>query len=169
MKLAIIFWCYQHVEIYITRLHLLRHYNPTAPIYVLFGGDPAAAPNFEAEFLPYINDFYCYPEQRKPLWKYWHGDMLISQWFTDRGHVLDWDSVTIIQWDMLSVPQSSAVPTRLSICRTCRQNTVSRIRPILCPRRHRHLARNRRAGSVRLLDWPARGGVRIVAQSADQT
>jgi hypothetical protein len=27
--------------------------------------------------------------------------MLISRWFTERGYSLTWDSILIIQWDML--------------------------------------------------------------------
>ena len=76
-------------------------YNPGTPIYVLFGGEPAEAQRFETEFLPYIDDFYTFPEEKSSHWKWWHGDMLISRWFTERGHQLRWDSIFIAQWDML--------------------------------------------------------------------
>jgi len=101
MELAILFWCYKEPEMCANRLRLLRHYNPNAPIYVLFGGQPAEAQRFETKFLPHINDFYVFPEEKQPYWKWRYGDVLISRWFTDRGYRLKWDSIIIVQWDML--------------------------------------------------------------------
>jgi glycosyltransferase involved in cell wall biosynthesis len=101
VELAILFWCYKKVETCADRLRLLRHYNPDTPIYVLFGGEPAEAHRFEAEFLPYIDDFYAFTDDKPPFWKWRHGDMLISRWFSERGHRLKWDSIVIAQWDML--------------------------------------------------------------------
>ena len=101
MDLAILFWCYKKVETCADRLRLLRHYNPDTPIYVLFGGEPAEAHRFETEFLPYINDFYVFTEEQPPFWKWRNGDLLISRWFSERGHQLKWDSIVIAQWDML--------------------------------------------------------------------
>jgi glycosyltransferase involved in cell wall biosynthesis len=101
VELAILFWCYKEAEVCANRLRLLRHYNPSTPIYVLFGGEPAEAQRFETEFHPYVNDFYVFSEGKSPQWKWKHGDMLISRWFSERGYQLKWDSIAIIQWDML--------------------------------------------------------------------
>ena len=101
MELAILFWCYKEAGICANKLRLLRHYNPDTPIYVLFGGALAEAKRFETEFLPYVDDFYVFPEDKSPHWKWKNGDMLISRWFSERGHRLKWDSITVIQWDML--------------------------------------------------------------------
>ena len=98
---AILFWCYKEAGVCANRLRLLRHYNPAAPIYVLFGGAAAESQQFETEFLPYIDDFYVYPGEKSSQWKWVNGDMLISQWFSERGHRLRWDSIAVIQWDML--------------------------------------------------------------------
>src|ERR1700758_4868051 len=101
MELAILFWCYKEVEICANKLRLLRHYNPDIPIYVLFGGEPAEAKRFEIAFIPYVTDFYVFREERHPLWKWRYGSVLIARWFTQRGHLLKWDSIVVIQWDML--------------------------------------------------------------------
>ena len=101
MELAILFWCYKEVEICVSRLRLVRHYNPDTPIYVLFGGEHTDAQQFETELQPYVDDFYVFPEQKIPFWKWRYGDVLISRWFSDRGHGLKWDSILVIQWDML--------------------------------------------------------------------
>jgi hypothetical protein len=101
VELAILFWCYKEPQVCANKLRLLRHYNPTTPIYVLFGGEPAAAPQFQTEFDPFINDFYAFPEEKSPEWKWQRGDRLIARWFIDRGYGLNWDSIAIIQWDML--------------------------------------------------------------------
>jgi glycosyltransferase involved in cell wall biosynthesis len=101
VELAILFWCYKKPETCAGRVRLLRHYNPDKPIYVLFGGNPAEAHLFETEFHTYIDDFYVFAEDRPPFWKWKNGDMLISRWFSERGHRLKWDSIVIAQWDML--------------------------------------------------------------------
>ena len=75
MELAILFWCYKEAGMCANKVRLLRHYNPCTPIYVLFGGAPAEAQRFETELLPYINDFYVFPEEKSPQWKWKHGDM----------------------------------------------------------------------------------------------
>ena len=101
MNLVILFWCYKEVEICANRLRLLRHYNPATPIYVLFGGEPGEAEQFETKLFPYVNDFYAFPDEKEPFWKWRYGDVLISRWFTERGYGLKWDSILVIQWDML--------------------------------------------------------------------
>ena len=101
MELAILFWCFKDAEVCAHSLRVIRHYNPAKPIYVLFGGDPAEARQFEATIAPFADDFYVFDEDRPPAWKWRYGDILVSRWFTDRGHRLRWDSLTVVQWDML--------------------------------------------------------------------
>lgn len=102
MDIAILFWCHNDPTLCANRLRMLRHYNPGAPIYVLFGGSEADAPAVRAAVLPYIDDFYVFAEERSPQWKRDHGDMLISRWHLDRGRHLRWESLAVIQWDMLA-------------------------------------------------------------------
>jgi hypothetical protein len=116
MKLAILFWCYKHPDLCRDRVELLRAHNPTAPIYVLFGGEEPDAPAFERALTDLVDDFWIHDQPPPPslagdehgktfrfgvFWKYSHGDLLISAWHRERGRELEWDSVVVVQWDML--------------------------------------------------------------------
>lgn len=115
MQLAILFWCYKDVRICRDRLEHLRRDNPSTPIYLLFGGEPDDAGEYEAALAELVDDFYVFRDpppatasgelqagfRHGVFWKYAHGDLLISAWYRDRGHALAWDSVVIVQWDML--------------------------------------------------------------------
>jgi len=99
--LAALFWFYKSPELCENRLRLLRRHNPETPIYGLFGGDPAEAPLYQQRLAPWLDDFYVFTEERSPHWKWYHGDRMIVDWYRQRGHELDWDTVFIAQWDML--------------------------------------------------------------------
>ena len=68
-----------------------------------------------------------------------------------------------------AVPRRSALPARLPVRQARRRNPVSRTGPTICPRRRLRLARNRRAGGVRILDRQAGRGVHAVAAPAGPT
>ncbi len=101
MKLAILFWFYKEPDVCKDRLELLRQHNPTALIYGLYGGNPDAASHYQSLLAPYLNDFYAFTEDRDSLWKWLQGDLLLTHWYRERGKDLDWDTVVIVQWDML--------------------------------------------------------------------
>ena len=114
MNLATLFWCYKAPEVCEDRLRLLRKNDPDAPIYLLFGGDPREADAFRSRLGELVDDFYVFdephPEGAEDFntvfrsgthWKYLFGDLLIAAWFRDRGHALAWDTVVVVQWDML--------------------------------------------------------------------
>ncbi|EKQ68637.1 hypothetical protein OsccyDRAFT_3175 [Leptolyngbyaceae cyanobacterium JSC-12] len=101
MKLAILFWFYKQPNVCKNRLELLRQYNPHVPIYGLYGGDPATAEQYQALLGEYLDDFYVFKENKDSLWKWLQGDLMITHWFRERGKCLDWDTIAIVQWDML--------------------------------------------------------------------
>ncbi len=114
MKLAILFWCYKNPELCLDRLRLIRRCNKQTPIFVLYGGKPQDAPLFEELFHGIVDDFYQYNEpppvsseellaefRNGVRWKYLYGDLQFVAWFRNRGIALDWDTVVVIQWDML--------------------------------------------------------------------
>jgi hypothetical protein len=100
-QLACLFWFYKSPELCENRLQLLRRHNPDSPIYGLFGGDPSEAELFQQRLAPWLDDFYVFSQVRTPHWKWYHGDQMIVDWYRQRGHSLDWDTVFIAQWDML--------------------------------------------------------------------
>ncbi len=113
MQLAVLFWCYKELDLCVDRVRHLRDQNPDTKIYALFGGDLALAGDFERALGPYIDDFYAFEGEEPPgskhnqgyrggvFWKYVHGDLMIADWYKDRGVTLPWDTIVIVQWDML--------------------------------------------------------------------
>jgi hypothetical protein len=113
-RLAILFWCYKEPELCADRLRHLRRRNAGVPLYLLYGGAPEQAESFQRALAPLADDFYAFDEPPPPgiqraaeafrhgaYWKYRYGDWLIARWFACRGVQLDWDTLLVIQWDML--------------------------------------------------------------------
>ncbi|MBW4474801.1 MAG: hypothetical protein KME45_31150 [Stenomitos rutilans HA7619-LM2] len=101
MKLAILFWFYKEPEICKNRLEILRQHNPTTPIYGLYGGDLRSLDQYRSALGKYLDDFYAFPEDKNSYWKWIQGDLMITHWYLKRGKNLEWDTVVIVQWDML--------------------------------------------------------------------
>lgn len=97
----ILFWFYRDFDVCRERLGCVRRFNPDVRIYGLFGGPLDQADAAQRATGELIDDLYIYPEPRSPEWKWRHGDQLIARWHKDRGRRLDWDTIFIMQWDML--------------------------------------------------------------------
>jgi hypothetical protein len=100
MNLSILFWFYKDVDVCKNRLQLLKKYNPDSKVYGLFGGDQKDVEIFKNELGTLLDDFYVSPFE-DPDWKWINGDLMILDWYLNRGNTLDWDSVVLAQWDML--------------------------------------------------------------------
>lgn len=101
MKLAILFWFYKEPEICLNRLELLRKNNSDIPIYGLYGGSLKTVNQYRSLLEPYLDDFYVFTANEDPLWKWLQGDLMIVDWYRKRGKDLVWDTIVIVQWDML--------------------------------------------------------------------
>lgn len=100
-RLAILFWFYKELEVCRSRLTLLRRLNPGVSIYGLYGGPPGGAPHAEAALGALMDDFYAYPGGEDAHWKWINGDHLLAAWARERGGRLSWDTVVVVQWDLL--------------------------------------------------------------------
>lgn len=100
MQLAILFWFYKEPDICENRLQMLKKYNPNLKIYGLFGGNRSEADEYEKRLGKYLDDFYVAPYDNTD-WKWINGDLMILDWYEKRGRGLKWDSVAVVQWDML--------------------------------------------------------------------
>ena len=101
MTRAILFWCYKDPLLCQNRLRLLRRHNPDVPCYGLFGGPRDQVAAFRTALGPLLDDFWAYPGDEEPTWKYRNGDIVLQSWFDDRGTTLLWDTVFVAQWDMV--------------------------------------------------------------------
>ncbi len=109
MTPSILFWFYKEYETCKDRLEQLRSLNTDIKIFALFGGDIDDSKNAEVAVGDLVDDFYCFPCEKEPRWKWQHGDQLIFDWFEQRGKNLEWDSVFIVQWDMLVLEPVSKI------------------------------------------------------------
>lgn len=101
MELSILFWFYKEPEICKNRLEILRQNNPNTFIYGLYGGELDTIDDFKFLLGEYLDDFYAFTVNKDPTWKWLQGDLMLSHWYQERGQNLSWDSLVIIQWDML--------------------------------------------------------------------
>lgn len=102
MKLAIIFWFYKKPQVCKNHLRLIKKYNPDLQIFGLYGGKKKYAHRFKKFLGSHLDDFYISSNHNNPAsWKWINGDLMILDWFEKRGKNLNWDSVIVIQWDVL--------------------------------------------------------------------
>lgn len=101
MKLAILFFYYKDVDVCKNRLEILRKFNPEIKVYGLFGGPIEEESVFRQELGSFMNDFYAFSEAKDAYWKWINGDLVINEWFRQRGKDLEWDTIIVYQWDML--------------------------------------------------------------------
>lgn len=102
-QLAILFWHYKEPAICANRLQLLRRLNPGVRIYGLYGGEISGFPQYDAALSPWLDDNWAFPEPKDPEWKWRHGDLMINAWYRARGHTLAWETLVIVQWDMITL------------------------------------------------------------------
>jgi hypothetical protein len=103
VQLGILFWFYRDVDVCTNRARLLRRHNPGVPVYGVYGGPPADTARFATALDSLLDDFWSFPDDSDERWKWRHGDIMLSRWFTERGDELAWDSVFLAQWDLVVV------------------------------------------------------------------
>lgn len=101
MKLAILFWFYRDIDVCKNRLEILRALNNGIPIFGLWGGSPDQAEDVRSNFDGLLDDFYSFAATQDNGWKWKNGDLMIADWFAQRGRHLQWDTIIVVQWDML--------------------------------------------------------------------
>lgn len=102
-ELAILYWFYKDPDVTKNHLELIRQHNPSAKIYGLYGGKPEVSESYKNLLDELLDDFWTYPgtygDDKNTKWI--HGDLLLLDWYDKRGRNLKWDSIAILQWDML--------------------------------------------------------------------
>jgi hypothetical protein len=103
-KLAILFWYYKEVETCVGRLRQLRSLNPGISIYGLYGGNPIEFHDYASALDAMLDDNWAFSGDMTAEWKWRHGDLMLSAWHRARGcRLKDWDSLVIMQWDLLAL------------------------------------------------------------------
>jgi hypothetical protein len=102
-RLAILFWYYKSPDVCANKLRLLRLFNPGTHILGLYGGELDEFSSFDSALSPWLDDNWAFPENKDAEWKWRHGDRMIASWFLERGRQFEWDTLVIMQWDMLAL------------------------------------------------------------------
>ena len=100
VDLAILFWFYKDPKVTLNHLRLIKRTNPKLKIYGLYGGPRSSKKSFREKLAPLLDSFYATPSQDKE-WKWRHGDLAILDWYEKEGMDLKWESIALVQWDML--------------------------------------------------------------------
>ena len=101
MNISILFWFYKRLDICKDRLKTLRLYNPNVKIFGLYGGSISNINEVKSIMVPFLDDLYIFNKNKDSIWKWKNGDKLIASWYKDRGSQLDWETIFVVQWDML--------------------------------------------------------------------
>lgn len=108
---AVLFWCYQHPQLCRNRLEVLRHHDPDVPVYVVYGGPLEHLGAFQQALEPFADDLWAFEGDHDRPWRWRNGDLMLADWFRHRGQDLEWDTVLIVQWDLLVVaPMAELLP-----------------------------------------------------------
>jgi hypothetical protein len=111
MQMAVLFLFYKEFDLCRANLRRLRRLNPGVAIFAYHTGDPGNAPAAGAAVDGLVDDFYAFPLERDAGWRWEHFDQLLVTWYAQRGQQLDWDSLFLVQWDMLvAAPIRSLYP-----------------------------------------------------------
>lgn len=109
---AILFLHYKEPEICMERISQIKGINPWVPIYGLYGGPDEHIPSFNSVHES-LNDNWNHPSQ-EPKWKWKNLDLLIQDWYAERGHRLPWQYLFIYNWDVLLLDPIQKYLTQVS-------------------------------------------------------
>lgn len=97
----VLFWFYKDFDTCESRLRSLRSLNKTVRVYGLYAGPPSQAGEARERLEGWLDDFYAYTDESDAKWKWRNGDRVLAAWYRDRGNELEWETVFVLQWDML--------------------------------------------------------------------
>lgn len=100
MKNVILFRFYKEPDICVNRLEILRKYNPKTKIFGLYGWPQKDEKIYKKALWQFLEDFYISPYTDSE-WKRKNGDLVIADRYKKRGNTLDWDSIYVVQRDMV--------------------------------------------------------------------
>ena len=99
-KLIVIFRYHKDFEVCRNHLELMRKFNPEIEIHGIFGGNESEFVKFDVGLKDLLDSNYCFHGKSK-RYKWRNGDLILVDWFKEVGNKLDFDSLVMIEWDML--------------------------------------------------------------------
>jgi hypothetical protein len=74
--------------------------NPNIPIYGLYGGEESEFESYNQKLSEFFEHNYCI-RNKSGLWKWKNSDLVYALWFKDIGNEIDFDSVVVLEWDLI--------------------------------------------------------------------
>ena len=62
---------------------------------------PQDADEAERQLGSLMDDMYVFEGNQEARWKWRNGDLVLADWHKNRGNALPWDTIVVVQWDML--------------------------------------------------------------------
>ena len=84
------------------KLEVIKHYNPDIEIYGLFGGETKDLARAKKMLGSKLVNIYQIPVEDS-RWKWQNGDLSLCDWFRQVGHLIDFDLLYLIEWDLLQL------------------------------------------------------------------
>lgn len=100
MKKIILYRYHENLEFCIDRLAFIRGLNPGVPVYGLYGGPDKDCKRFATALSSFLDDNYCI-RNKSGFWKWGNSDLAFRLWYQDFGYQLDFDSVVVLEWDLI--------------------------------------------------------------------
>lgn len=97
----VLFWFYKDFNLCRDRLHQFRKQNRDVRVFALYGGPLEKSEEAKITLGDQVDDFYLFSHQKTNLWKWYRGDRMLLTWYEERGRHLEWETLFIMQWDML--------------------------------------------------------------------
>jgi hypothetical protein len=98
-KRAAVFVCHAYWDLCASRISFLREVNPEIPIHCILAGNSDEHDEAEVVIAPRCDSLWaCAGEAR---WQWQHTDLVIRDWYRNRGRLLAFDVIHVIQWDLL--------------------------------------------------------------------
>lgn len=100
MKLIILYRYHNNLDFCLDRLNFIKKLNPDIPIFGLYGGVEKDFSVFSEALKHLLENNYCI-KGKSSKWKWQHSDLAYRLWYTDFGHSIEFDSVVVLEWDLL--------------------------------------------------------------------
>lgn len=100
MNFIILFRFHNRFDICKNRLEIIKKFNPDIKIYGLYGGEEESFNKALATLSSFFENIYSI-KGKSSDWKWKNGDLAIREWFRDFGINLIFDSVVVLEWDLL--------------------------------------------------------------------
>ena len=100
LKRIILFRFHDQYDVCINRIEYLRRFNPSSPVFGLYGGSASAFEEAGRALSGHLDGIWRIPVEA-PKWKWRHGDISLALWYREVGRHIPFDMLHLAEWDLL--------------------------------------------------------------------